>query len=549
MATETALPPSAAVPIEDPGIRPELSWRVLRLLNGYRLLIGVLLLALFFALDSPRIVGGTFEPLFLLTSATYITLGIVFLYTLRIRAPGFGLQVSVQILLDIVAVILLMHASGGISSGLGNLLVVSIGAASLTVHQRTAALLAALTAILLLVEQAVSQLGGATTAADFAPAGVLGAIIFVLAMATQPLARRIRESEALARQRGVDLANLAELNEYIIQHLRESIVVVDGENRVRLMNGSAASQLAAGASARGMPLKAVSAKLNELTVDWRNGAEDAGGTAAGFLAADGATVLTPHFAPLGRNRPSAALIFLENSTELAERVQQTKLAALGRLSASIAHEIRNPVGAISHAGQLLAESPDISDQDRRLTEIIHTHTGRVNDIVESVLSLSRRDLTKPEQFELQAWLTAFSAEFGSTYPADTEIHLSTDDPRMQVRMDPTHLHQVLWNLCENGCRYAAEPDGSTKLALRCGRLATSGRPFVELLDRGPGIDASLIDRVFEPFFTGASDGTGLGLFISRELCECNRATLLYEPREGGGSCFRIIFADPERWNL
>ncbi|MEL7451643.1 MAG: ATPase, partial [Pseudomonadota bacterium] len=299
MSTDATLQ-SGPLPARDSAsARPELSWRVLGLLNGYRLLIGVLLLALFFAVDSPYIVGGTSPALFLVTAAAYVTLGVVFLYTLRIRAPGFALQLPVQILLDIVAITLVMHASGGIGSGLGNLLVVSIGAASLTVHQRTAALLAALTAIALLVEQAVSQFGGVTTAAEFAPAGVLGAIIFVLAMATQPLARRIRESEALARQRGVDLANLAELNEYIIQHLRESIVVVDGENRVRLMNGSAASKLAAGPAARGMPLQAVSEKLNELTLDWRNNAEDTGGTAQGFLAADGATVLTPHFAPLG----------------------------------------------------------------------------------------------------------------------------------------------------------------------------------------------------------------------------------------------------------
>src|SRR5262249_567083 len=112
-----------------------------------------------------------------------------------------------------------------------------------------------------------------------------------------------------------------------------------------------------------------------------------------FVAADGARVIRPHFAPLGVSTPAPVLVFLEDTSLLAEKVQQSKLAALGRLSASIAHEIRNPVGAMSHAGQLLAESPVMGDEERRLTEIIRTNADRVSSIINNVLRLSKREDT------------------------------------------------------------------------------------------------------------------------------------------------------------
>ncbi len=116
-------------------------------------------------------------------------------------------------------------------------------------------------------------------------------------------------------------------------------------------------------------------------------------------------------------------------------------------------------------------------------------------------------------------------------------------------MDPSHLHQVLWNLCENAAKYGRDQGAPDAVCaeISTGRLASNGRPYLEVSDHGPGIEPGIANKIFEPFFTGASEGTGLGLFIARELCECNRATLVYQPRDGGGSSFRIIFADPLRW--
>ena len=242
------------------------------------------------------------------------------------------------------------------------------------------------------------------------------------------------------------------------------------------------------------------------------------------------------------------LIFLEDTSLLAERVQQTKLASLGRLSASIAHEIRNPVGAMSHASQLLVESSDIGPEEERLTDIIRVNGTRVSQIVENVLALSRRDKTQPERLQLKPWIEEFAEEFVQTLELyEGTVTVLDKAPETEVRMDLTHLHQIVWNLCDNAVKYASATAGGISVELDCGRLEGTGRPYLEIADRGPGIDAEKIEQIFEPFYTGEDGGTGLGLFISRELCECNGATLRYQQRDGGGSVFRVVFADPTRW--
>jgi two-component system sensor histidine kinase PilS (NtrC family) len=272
-------------------------------------------------------------------------------------------------------------------------------------------------------------------------------------------------------------------------------------------------------------------------------------SAATFTSGDGSTTVKPHFAPLGGGRDAGVVIFLEDTSLIAERVQQAKLAALGRLSASIAHEIRNPVGAMSHAGQLLAESPGISADEHRLTDIIRVNARRVSQIVESVLALSRRDKTHPERLQVKPWLEDFAREFTETLELyEGAVSVFDGSPDIEADMDPTHLHQILWNLCDNAVKYASATAGAISVELRCGTLENSERPFIEVADRGPGIDPQNVEKIFEPFFTGQPGGTGLGLYISRELAERNGATLRYYPRLGGGSAFRVVFADPRRWH-
>ncbi|MDH4106946.1 MAG: HAMP domain-containing histidine kinase [Gammaproteobacteria bacterium] len=527
----------------------DLTWRVLGTLNLFRLLVAVILLGLFFAASDPRFFGDRYPEVFAATAAGYLVFAVVSGLSIGQRWVNAGAQSATQIVVDIVAIVTLMHASGGISSGLGGLLVVFVGASSLVLPYRAPTFFAALATLAVLGEQIFSQLGGASKAAQYPAAGVLGAIIFAIALAAKPLARRIQVSEALARQRGVDLANLAELNEYIVQHLRESIVVVDGDDRVRLINSSGARLLGSPAVSPGRLLAETAPELARFVQDWRGQPRRSSHRELTMGAADGGSRITAHLAPLekGEERRGPVLIFLEDTSLMNERVQQSKLASLGRLSASIAHEIRNPIGAMSHAGQLLAESDALSADDLRLTEIIRGNAERVSHIIDNVLQLSRRESSRPEELPLAPWLRDFAAEFARTLELrEGELSVTEAPEDLVVRMDPSHLRQVLWNLCDNAVKYASET-GGILVELRAGRTQQNNRPFLEVLDRGFGVEPKTIDKIFEPFFTARKGGTGLGLYISRELCELNRATLVYQPREGGGSIFRIIFADPIRW--
>jgi two-component system sensor histidine kinase PilS (NtrC family) len=371
-------------------------------------------------------------------------------------------------------------------------------------------------------------------------------VLFAISASASVLATRVRESEDLVRQKDLDLANLADLSQYIVQHLRESLLVVDAFDKIRLINQSAAEILGHTHAVPGAFIGEVAPRLLYSLSTWRQSAPRHE-IPASFVAADGARVIQPHFAPLGASAPGPTLIFLEDNSLMAEKVQQSKLAALGRLSASIAHEIRNPVGAMSHAGQLLAESPNIGAEDRRLTDIIRSNSVRVSTIINNVLQLSRRESVEQARLSLGDWLEEFLLEFAETMQVPRhEIGVQDSTGELEVRFDPSHLHQVVWNLCENAIKYGKPCDGS-KLEIRLNRLSPSFRPCLEVADRGSGIDPVVADRIFEPFFTGRDGGTGLGLFIARELCQLNRAVLLYEPQSGGGSIFRVVFSDPQRW--
>src|SRR5262245_33117665 len=241
-------------------------------------------------------------------------------------------------------------------------------------------------------------------------AGLLGGVILIAALAAAPLARRLRESEELVRQRDIDLANLAELSQYIVERLRESLVVVDEQDRIRLINESA-RQILGGEAQPNSLLGEVSPRLLYLLTMWRQSAPVTDTVPGNLLAADGLREVRPHFAPLGQGKPPPVLVFLEDLTALDDRIQQTRLATLGRLSASIAHEIRNPVGAISHASQLLAEDGQLSDSGKRMSEIIRANAERVSTIIGNVQQLSRRETTRPERMPLGEWITDFVQEF------------------------------------------------------------------------------------------------------------------------------------------
>jgi two-component system sensor histidine kinase PilS (NtrC family) len=526
-------------------LTPALDWRVLGLLNLYRVLVPLVLLAVYplggtrgFPVESPQLFFGA--------TVSYLCFGLGSIILVRRRLASVYVQTILQATVDLTLLMLVLHACGGIAGGLGLLLLLPVGGLAFLLPPRSALFLAAIAAIAVLADTIWQQLSGQADIVSYASAGLLGIVLFIVATAASFVAGRMRESEDLVRQKDVDLANLAELSQYIVQHLRESLLVVDAADKIRLINESAAEILGDNHAVPGALVGEVSPRLLYSLTTWRQ-SERAQNSPSSFVAADGARVIQPHFAPLGGLSPGPTLIFLEDTSLMAERVQQGKLAALGRLSASIAHEIRNPVGAMSHAGQLLAESPGFGPDERRLTDIIRTNSERVSTIINNVLQLSRREATKPTRLSIGDWIEDFLGEFCETMQVPrARIAFIEDADDMEVRFDPSHLHQVVWNLCDNAIKYG-EARGGISVEIKLGRLNPSNRPYLEVADRGPGIDLQAVDRIFEPFFTGRKGGTGLGLFIARELCQLNRAILLYEPRGDDGSIFRIVFSDPQRW--
>jgi two-component system sensor histidine kinase PilS (NtrC family) len=451
---------------------------------------------------------------------------------------------------DAAAIGLILYASGGVSSGLGILLVLPVGAMAVLADHRDAFLLAAVAAMGVLIQQIFVNLDEGAASTDYTTAGVLGAVLFLIALSAWPIANRLRESEALVRRQEIDLANLAQLSQYIVQHLRESILVIDTHDRIRLINESAAHILGDTNAFPEALLGEASPRLLYLLETWR---QTQGNTTASpapdqtIVAADGARIIRANFAPLGGSNPAPVIVFLEDTSLLAEKVQQGKLAALGRLSASIAHEIRNPVGAMSHAAQLLGESGNLDGGEKRLTEIMRTNADRVSGIINNVLGLSKREESRLETLSLHLWTEEFHEEFCETMQIPRERLLTSDvSPDMEVRVDASQLRQIVWNLCENAFKHGSHDRPDEVVEIRHGRLSPAGRPFLQVMDRGPGVNPEHAERIFEPFFSGGR-GTGLGLYLARELAQTNGATLLYEPRQGGGSVFRLVFADPRRW--
>ena len=522
-----------------------LGWRVLAVLNLYRVLVPLMLLGLYY-LGGARGIAVYSAQVFFGGTIFYLSFGLGSVILVRRRLASPYIQTVLQAAVDVTVLSLLLHACGGVASGLGLLFLVPVGGLAFLLPPRSALFLAAVAAIAILSDTIWQQLGGIADVTTYATAGLLGIVLFAFAAAASFVARRVRESEDLVRQKDVDLANLAELSQYIVQHLRESLLVVDAADKIRLINESAAEILGDEHAVPGALVGEVSPRLLYSLATWRS--RERGDSPSTFVAADGGRLIQPHFAPLGESSPGPTLIFLEDTSLMAERVQQGKLAALGRLSASIAHEIRNPVGAMSHAGQLLAESSRIGVDEKRLTDIIQSNSERVSTIINNVLQLSRREASKPTRLTLGDWFEDFLSEFCATMQVEkTQIGFhEEEDDELEVRFDPSHLHQVVWNLCDNAMKYGTMRNGIS-LEVTLGRLNHSNRPFLEVADRGAGIETQAVDRIFEPFFTGRKGGTGLGLFIARELCQLNRALLLYESRGGDGSLFRIIFSDPQRW--
>ena len=510
-------------------------WRSLYFLNIYRLLVGGLLFSLALLFGSDLLLGERNLPLFYRVNIAYIVLSLLTLPLIRLQRPPFNIQLGIQIGTDIVCIVVLSYASGGVSSNLAVLLLVSLAAASLICRGKITLFFAALASIAVLLEHSYSVLTQEASVAQFMQAGLLSAAYFAVAWAVHRLSKYAIASEKLAALRGVDLSNLAEANRLVIQDMPDGVLLVDERGVVRQSNPGAARLLGHVFSAeRKDTLNACSPLLDALYGVWRQSRKNRD-EVLNFPATHCAVRV--RFLPVQREGFGGAVVVLEDMQRVQAQAQQVKLAALGRLTANIAHEVRNPLSSISYAAELLQEGEHIHGQSR-LFNIILDNAFRLNSIVLDVLQLSRRDQVKKVAFNLAEQLPNFIERLQHTEsfsPGIIEIDVAST---CIVNFDRGHFDQVLWNLCRNALRYSQRQAGSVKLNAKC---TAEGRTVLEVSNDGATIPVELVQRLFEPFFTTTVGGTGLGLYIARELCEANGSQLEYRKSTEGSTCFRIVF--------
>ena len=526
------------------------NWRLLRYFNFYRLTIALAAAALAFSGETIPPFGAGGPQMFKAASLAYVGAAFLSIAANYRRWPDFETQATVLAFADIILLTLLMHTSQGLESGVGLLLLVAVAGASLMLETRLTILFAALATISIGIEVNWAFLTEGEWVAHrwstdgYTQMGLLGIGLFATAGLTHFLARRLHATEALAQQRGVDLANMAEVNDLIIQRMHSGVLACDQDGRVRMLNKTARSFLGIPVNTSDNPMLAdLSPELGGQFQQWREKSTNAGRS---IIRSRSGYALLPRFVPVGERRDdSGMLVFLEDTAVLKQQAQQLKMSALARLTASIAHEIRNPLGAISHAAQLLDEAADKGAEETRLLRIIQDQSRRMNIIIENVTQLARRDKVKPVQVQLAPWIGEFIRQFTITGKHPPEMFQTLGVTNHSVCVDPEQLQQVVGNLCQNALRHSPAFSGQALIAFKTGQ-DKDNRPFLDAVDWGSGVPPEIVDNIFDPFFTTTPKGTGLGLYIARELCESNGARLEYFPGDQGvGSRFRVTFARAE----
>ncbi|MEO7742880.1 MAG: ATP-binding protein [Usitatibacter sp.] len=519
------------------------TWRTLSVFCLYRIVLSLFVGMAFIYLNrffnlGMQAPGVPMSATVLPTIVAYTAASLVLLVPARLREPNLTIQVTAGVIVDVVAIVMLMQASGGVRSGLGVILLVSLAAAGLITRGRLVYFHAAMASLAVLLEQTFQMWRFDAGPQEFVQAGLTSAAFFATAGLASTLARYARTSEQIAEERKIDLANLSQINEIVIRDMQDGILVVDGDGRIRQHNPRAIQLLGPLPAARLAPLAEFAPEIARLLESWRQGSET---TFMQLRAPRGPGDLQVHFVPIGTGDPVPTVVFIEDLGRLRQQAQQMKLVALGRLTASIAHEIRNPLSSIGHAAELLDEEKSGAEPERRLISIISTNVTRLDRIVQEVLYLNRRDRAQPEAIDLLPYLTNFANEFcgAEKVPADgIDVQVRTTQ---RILFDRQHLDQVLWNIVRNAWRHCRQQMGSVRIVAWPAVLPR--QMLIDVHDDGPGIARETQAHLFEPFFTTEAQGTGLGLYVARELSEGNGARLEYVENPAGGQ-FRITVKAP-----
>ncbi|MEW5838426.1 MAG: ATP-binding protein [Pseudomonadota bacterium] len=522
------------------------NWRGLRFFDAYRLVVASLLLGIhaFFQLkrSSDFFSSPQAFDLFTILAAIYALVALILFAVDELRPGRFGIRLQTGLALDLAFLALLGALDSSPVNNLHILMVVNMAYASLLMGGRESIAYAAIGSLLLLGMNFWDHRLGIDLGVSFTHAGLNGLALFAVAILASSLAKRAQANEQIAEQRGIDLANETQLNRLILEQSHEGVIVVDENHRIRYANPTAIRllriplpQIGEGSHSR-PPLAIISADLNNALHAWRETPErDLSETHISYPQP-----LHAHLRPLTSNPQGPVVLFVEDDAYVLEKHQQEKLAAMGRLTASIAHEIRNPLSAISQAGQLLEQTIQ-DEQDRQMLGIVRGQVARINQLIENVLTTAKRKNAQPERTPLSPWLHDLLARY-QAHAALGDIRIDlTVEPTLCARVDPSHLEQILVILLDNARQHGKPQAGQQRIRIDAQAYGSQNRPRIDIRDNGPGAPEEIRNRLFEPFFSTHAQGHGLGLFIARELAEANRLSLNYHHDIHGESCFRIIF--------
>lgn len=518
--------------------------------NIYRILLPLVLFITYLSDPAATLLGDVDPTLFQQISIAYIGFGVIIIAASATATRFISVQhfLTGTLIVDILATTMIIYSCGGISSGFGLLLIVTVASGSILIRGRISTFIAAVATLSLIYSELYLALSIENAPNQFVQTGILGAILFATSLYIQAVSNRVYTTALLADAQAQNIVDLEKLNNEIIQRMRTGVVVVNHAHQIVSMNSAAKSTLSPILSDSQQSANEVAELPDALEVQlklWKNNPKR---QPQPIRIPNSNKQVQLNFAFLRPELESDVLVFMEDNRQIVQRVRQMKLASLGRLTASIAHEVRNPLGAISHASQLLKESDTVSSEDERMIEIILDHCNRINMIIEDVLDASRQGNDSAEKLSLASWLSDFIENYKATHEFCDSIELIIEADDVRVNVIAGQLEQVLNNLFDNGLRYSKKHSGVATLKVVAGvdRKDDDEQPYLHVIDDGPGIDASSETLLFEPFHTTEASGTGLGLYISKELCEANQSQLSYSKNDEGKSCFSIYFSHPER---
>lgn len=492
--------------------------QILRLYSYYSLMLALTLTLLhnLFMAQSLGNTAGT--SLIQLGLALYVIFASLFV-VLANRHPDPQMAVG-YVFIEVVLLAILITISGGLDKSFFNLLLVPVIIANLLAPGVLGYGVAAWTTITVFYTR--HYLLAELDTQHIVTSGIQGLLFFLLSAMTQWLSIRLDSALELASHQAHRIRRLQHFGRQALQELPLGVIACDHEHKVVLFNQTAGRWFSLRESNR-LPSLLLNARNNEVLQT----------TQQSWMV---------QRVNMDSNESGDYLLYLEDTRHIAAEAQQIKLASLGRLSASIAHEIRNPLSALRQASHLLAEADYLEKPEEKLVNIIEQHCMRINRTVEDILQLSRRSQSCRQTLRLKPWLQHFSELFLSQHEDKTcDLNIHCDDDVL-VLFDPDHLQQILHNLCANGLRHAQQLHDD-KACLQLHVTSKQRKIMLSVTDNGAGVDEQQQAHLFEPFYTTEHMGTGLGLYLCRELCEANHATIHYDRRDGL-TCFDLTLPKP-----